>query len=179
MRSPLRWIAASTFAAALALLACDEDEKLPPPRTTAGGTTGASMGSSGTTGGGGSAGGGAQPNLCECSASLGNGVCNDCFNAHTAMGTRCADQAAACVADGDCIAIRDCVEACADAACTQGCILPFDEDAAHALWRDVLVCVCGLCGADCSSSPPLECDEGAGGGGGAGGAGGTGGAGGG
>ncbi|MCC6558383.1 MAG: hypothetical protein IT372_36045, partial [Polyangiaceae bacterium] len=123
-------------------------------------------------GGGGSS---PAPNLCECSAALGEVDCSDCFNANAALGAPCAAEAAACSGDAGCDAIRLCVQACDDAACKHACILPFDADASHGLWRDVLMCVCGRCVEACAHKPALECDEGAGGAGGGAGGGGAGG----
>lgn len=174
LRLAVVWITACVAVAGLGPVGCDGEEQLPGPRSGTGNAGATTSGAGGQDGEGGDGGGGPAPNLCECSAALGEVGCSDCFNDSAGTGAPCAAQGAACSADAGCDGIRLCVQGCDDddEGCKQGCILPFDADASHALWREVLACVCGRCVAECAWDEPLECDEGGdAGGGGAGGSG--------
>ena len=79
---------------------------------------GGAAGQGGNPGNGGTAGTGGSS--CDPKTQVQSTECDDCFNA--AIKGACAADANACVGDTECKAILECMQACSDATCQDGCI---------------------------------------------------------
>lgn len=77
------------------------------------------------------------------------GDCNSCFDASMQQGGACAGALAACQQSPACLDLANCVNACADDACVNGCAQQFagGVDALNA----VLSCGCQACANECAS----------------------------